>query len=145
MTSVPNIFAAGNILRGAQMHDLCALEGKAAARSILKRLQASEPAAAEGISIRAEAPIRCIVPQKISPVTEKPHVFPRLYPGHSLQMENTVNHRVLEAWSGNEILWEQKFKRLIAGNRVLLPASKFDWSRVDPQKEIIVRLRDARI
>ena len=31
MTSVPNIYAAGNILRGADMHDLCALEGKSAA------------------------------------------------------------------------------------------------------------------
>ena len=107
MTSVPGIFAAGNILRGAQMHDLCALEGKAAARGILKRLQASEPATAEGISIRAEAPIRYIVPQKISPVTAKPHFFPRLYPGHSLQLENTVNHPVLEAWSGNEILYRE--------------------------------------
>ena len=145
MTSVPGIFAAGNILRGAQMHDLCALEGKAAVRGILKRLQASEPVTAEGVSIRAEAPIRYIVPQKISPLTAKPHFFPRLYPGHSLQMENTVNHPVLEAWSGNEILWKQTFKRLIASNRVLLPVHKFDWSRVDPKKDIIVRLQDARI
>ena len=145
MTSIPNIFAAGNILRGAHMHDLCALEGRAAARGILKRLQVSEPAPAEGVSVRAEAPIRYIVPQKISPVAAKPHFFSRLYPGHSLQVENTVNHPVLEARSGNELLWKQTFKRLIAGNRVLLPVHKFDWSRADPQKDIVVRLQNAKI
>jgi thioredoxin reductase len=32
MTSVQNIFAAGNVLRGADMHDLCALEGRLAAQ-----------------------------------------------------------------------------------------------------------------
>ncbi len=41
MTSVPDIFAAGNVLRGADMHDLCALEGRLAARNILKRMDSA--------------------------------------------------------------------------------------------------------
>ncbi len=36
MTSVSNIFSAGNVLRGGDMHDLCALEGRIVARSILR-------------------------------------------------------------------------------------------------------------
>lgn len=38
MTSVPNIYAAGNVIRGALMHDLCALEGKRTAKTISKKL-----------------------------------------------------------------------------------------------------------
>jgi thioredoxin reductase len=143
MTSVPNIFAAGNILRGAQMHDLCALEGKAAARCIMKRLHSPEPTADEGIPLRAEAPIRYVVPQKIFPIRAKPHLFPQLYPGYSIQLGNTVNHPVLEARSGDEIIWKQSFRKLIANNGVLLPIWRFDWDRVDAKRGITIGLRDA--
>ena len=68
MTSVANIYAAGNLLRGADMHDLCALEGRMAARNILKRLASNDDVTEPWITIRAEPPIRYVVPQKLSPV-----------------------------------------------------------------------------
>ena len=37
MTSAPGVYAAGNVIRGARMHDLCALEGKQVARTILNK------------------------------------------------------------------------------------------------------------
>ncbi|MBW2031261.1 MAG: NAD(P)/FAD-dependent oxidoreductase [Deltaproteobacteria bacterium] len=40
MTSQPRIFAAGNILGKAKMHDVCALEGRRAARHIITRIKA---------------------------------------------------------------------------------------------------------
>jgi NADPH-dependent 2,4-dienoyl-CoA reductase/sulfur reductase-like enzyme len=39
MTSVPNIFAAGNLVGQARMHDLCALEGRRVAKHIRQALK----------------------------------------------------------------------------------------------------------
>ena len=144
MTSVSNIFAAGNILRGADMHDLCALEGKIAAQNIIKRINMPEAEDENAITIGTEAPIRYVVPQRIKPISTKPHLFPWRYPGYSIQLEHTIKHPVLEAWSGDEIIWKQSFRKLIANNRVLLPAHKFDWGRVEPKKEITIRLEKAK-
>ena len=36
-TSVRNVFAAGNVLRGASTHDLCAMEGRYTAQNIVRR------------------------------------------------------------------------------------------------------------
>ena len=144
MTSISNVFAAGNILRGADMHDLCALEGKMAAQNIIKRINTPEAEDENAITMGAEAPIRYVVPQKISEIKSKPHFFSWLYPGYSIQLEHTVKHPVLEAWSGKEIIWKGSFRKLIAKNRVLLPVWGFDWKSVNPKREIILRLRDAR-
>jgi thioredoxin reductase len=142
MTSVPNIFAAGNVLRGADMHDLCALEGKKAARSILKRLKYTEPEKDECISIRAKPPIRYVVPQKIVPGRIRSHPFSWLYPEYSIQVGHTLDSPVLEAWSGNERIWKNSFWRLIARNRYTLPVEKFDWNRVDKKKGITLKLQN---
>jgi len=142
MTSVPNIFAAGNVLRGADIHDLCALEGKKAARSILKRLKYTEPEKNECISIRAKSPIRYVVPQKIVPGRIRSHFFSWLYPEYSIQVERTLDRPVLEAWSGNERIWKNSFWRLIARNRYTLPVEKFDWNRVDKKNGITLKLQN---
>ena len=75
MSSVSNIFAVGNILRGADPHDLCALERMKAAKSIIKRLYSKENNAKETISIRAEPPIRFVVPQNIFPDKTNSYLF----------------------------------------------------------------------
>jgi len=144
MTSVPNIFAAGNILRGAEMHDLCALEGKQAAQSILRRLESAEPETDESISLRAEYPIRYVVPQRIVPTRLKSHLFSWAFPGFEVQMGYTMRNQVLEAWSGSERIWKGSFSRLIANTRIRLPVKKFDWDRVDPEKGVTLKLGTAR-
>ena len=141
MTSVPNIFAAGNVLRGADMHDLCALEGRKAARSISKRVKSPEPEIDQGVILRAELPIRYVVPQKIVPSQIESHLFPSLYPGYCIQSEHTLLKPVLEAWSGNEKIWEGSFSKWIGRYRVKLPVKKFDWSRAEAKKGITLRLQ----
>ena len=145
MTSVPNIFAAGNVLRGAEMHDLCALEGKRAAQNMLKRLKWGEREPREEVSIRAEAPIRYVVPQKIAPDQIRSRLFPWLYPGYSIQLEDTLVRPTLEAWSGSEIVWKKPFLKLIANNRICLPVHKFDWDRVDLNRGITLKLQNKRL
>ena len=143
MTSVSNIFSAGNILRGAEMHDLCALEGKQAARNILKRIESGEGEAGEFVSIGGEYPVRFVVPQKIIPAKIKSHRFSWLYPGVTLQVAHTLNNPVLEAWSNDGRIWTGSFTRLIGNTRIPLPIHEFDWDRVDRGKGITVKVRGA--
>jgi thioredoxin reductase len=144
MTSVPNIFAAGNVLRGADMHDLCALEGKVAARSILNRMKAFESPLHEDnpIGIRVELPIRYVVPQTIMRAQVKSHLFPWLYPGYSIQLERTIRNPVIEARSGNKIIWKRSYSKLIANTRILIPVTKFDWDQVDEDIGIVLGIQD---
>lgn len=140
MTSVPNIFAAGNILRGAEMHDLCALEGKQVAQRILSIIDSRAYETDEVISLRAEYPIRYVVPQKICPAKIKSHLFSWPFPGFEIQVTHTLRNHALEAWSGNEIVYKRLFKRLIANTRIPLRVDKFEWHRVDAKKGITIKL-----
>jgi thioredoxin reductase len=142
MTSVPNIFAAGNILRGADMHDLCALEGKRAAKNILSRLESSGYEKEEGLYLRAESPIRYVVPQKILPDQIKSPLMPQLVPGCSIQLEHSLDKPVLEAWSGDKLIWRKAYFRLIANHRIPIPIWKFDLSRADKKTGVTLRVRN---
>lgn len=144
MTSIPNIFAAGNVLRGADMHDLCALEGKRAARNIAKGLESGETDAGERIPIRAQLPIRYVVPQRIIPVQIESHRSSLFGPCTAVQLAHTLKNPVIEAWSDDKLIWEHSYSRLIANTRVPVPIHKFDWSRVDNQKGIILSVRASK-
>jgi thioredoxin reductase len=139
-TTVPNIFAAGNLLRGADMHDLCALEGKLSAQNILKGLVSNDTGMDQWFSMKAEPPIRYVVPQQISPTQIRKRLFSRLFPWPAIQIERTFINPVIEAWSGEEKIWDGSFRRLIANNRYPLPVEKFDWQRVDSDKGIRIRI-----
>ena len=141
MTSIPGIFAAGNILRGADMNDLCALEGRRAAQGILRMLQGSQLEDANAITLKAEPPIRYVVPQRIVPAQMESPIFPWMSPGVSIQLEHTVRKPVIEAWSGKERIWRGSFSKIYANTRTPLPLKKFEWRRVDPQKEIILKVK----
>jgi NADPH-dependent 2,4-dienoyl-CoA reductase/sulfur reductase-like enzyme len=140
MTSVRNIFAAGNVLRGANMHDLCALEGRKVAREILGSHNCGESEPEEAISIRAEDPVRFIVPQKILSSKVKYRPLHWLNPNYAIQMEKTVSSPSLEAWSGGVRVWKKSFLRLTADTPVSIPIHKFDWPNVIPRKGITLRL-----
>ncbi|MCK4962755.1 MAG: FAD-dependent oxidoreductase, partial [Anaerolineales bacterium] len=142
-TTVPNIFAAGNVLRGADMHDLCALEGKLAARNIIRVSKSNEAGAGQFVSIRAKRPIRYIVPQKIAPTQIRKRLFSKLFPWPAIQVERTLRNPVMEAWSGKEKIWEASFCKLIANNRYSLPVEKFEWQRVDSRKGITLEVMSA--
>jgi thioredoxin reductase len=144
MVSVPNIYAAGNLLRGADMHDLCALEGKLAARNILRNRKCNGAGVDQFISIRSERPIRYIVPQQIAPTQILKRFFCKLFPWPAIQVERTLRNPVIEAWSGNKKVWEGSFRRLIANNRYPLPVEKFDWRRVDSEQGVTLRIKSAK-
>ncbi|BBO72662.1 hypothetical protein DSCW_00790 [Desulfosarcina widdelii] len=139
MTSAPGIFAAGNVLRGAEMHDLCALEGKRAAKNIIKYLKPNRERVSEYISIKAESPIRYVVPQKITQKEIKSYRASFFSPGPSVQLEHTLKKGALEAWSGSQIIWKKPFSKLIANTRITLPLNEFDWQKANSNKEIVLK------
>ena len=141
MTTVPNIFAAGNILHGADMHDLCAIEGKQVAHNILKRLNESKIESEEFIRIIAEYPIRYVVPQKILRDKIREHRASWLRPGFGFQVASTIKKPTVEAWSGNEKIWERSYSRLIGNTRTPLPIEKFDWSRLNPEMNVTLIIK----
>jgi len=143
MTSVPDIFAAGNVIRGADMHDLCALEGRIAAKNILKRLHSNPDNQNEGIFMRAQPPIRYVIPQIIFPNKIKHRFLPQLKPVCSIQVDHTITGPILEAWSGNEIIWVSSFRKWFGNHRICLPLEKFNWSQVDTKNGITFKLRDS--
>ena len=143
MTSVPNIYAAGNLLRGADMHDLCALEGRRAAHSILTHLTSgSRNHLDQLICISAASPIRYVVPQKIGPSQIRKRLFPKLFPGPAIQVERTLINAVIEAWSGNKKIWKRFYRKLIGNTRIPLPIEKFDWDRVDSKNGVILKVKE---
>jgi thioredoxin reductase len=138
MTSVPNIFAAGNVLRGADMHDLCALEGRLAARSILRVMQTPTPGTTPSVSVRAETPIRFILPQRITPMSKR--LLSKFLPWPEIQLERTLARPTLEAWSGEERIWQGSYLKLIGNARIPIPIEKFRWDRVHPDLGVTLRV-----
>jgi thioredoxin reductase len=144
MTSVPNIYAAGNVLRGADMHDLCSLEGKQAALSILEKMESGKNEIHEYVCMHTEDPIRYVVPQKIIPRQTKSYRCAWLHPGVSIQVSHTLKKASIEAWSNDRKIWESKPFKLIANNRISIPIKKFDWNQVDMDRGITLKIQIVR-
>ena len=140
-TPIRNIFAAGNILRGASMHDLCALEGRLAAKRIIERMQAQHDRPKQMVRLKPESPVRFVVPQLIDIQQAKTHRSSWFRPGVSIQLTHTMKKPVLEAWSGDEKVWRRSCSKLIGNTSISLPVEKFDWTRVDARKGITIKCR----
>lgn len=65
-TSAPGIFAAGNLLHPVDTADIAALDGRQVAATVLEYL-AGTAAVGPGVRIRAQAPLRWISPQLLTP------------------------------------------------------------------------------
>lgn len=141
-TSVPNIFAAGNVLRGANMHDYCALEGERAAQSIIRRVKNARVRTGDAVNLTAEDPIRYVVPQKVMATQAKKHRASWFRSGVSIQLEHTMKNAFLEAYSGNRKVWSKKYSTLIANTAVHLPVEQFDWKKVTPEKGVTLRCNE---
>jgi thioredoxin reductase len=65
-TSVPGVFAAGNLLHPVDTADVAALDGRHVAAAVLGHL-AGEPAPGGGVPLVADAPLRWVAPQLVRP------------------------------------------------------------------------------
>jgi hypothetical protein len=124
------------------MHDLCALEGRLAARSILRKMQAFKAGMIRAVPVRAEGPIRHVVPQKIMPLPKR--LLSKFLPWPEIQLERTLLRPTLEAWSGAQRIWQGSYSKLIGNTRIPIPIEKFLWDRVHPDLGVTLRVKVKR-
>ena len=108
-TSREGIFAAGNLLRGVETADWAAMEGRGAAHSIARYLENPQWPASR-LEIRAEPPLDWICPNLLSP-----DVLPDRFRIRSNKFRDDMTLKVRQ---GDELLYRQKFKRLLANTSI---------------------------
>jgi thioredoxin reductase len=126
-TSRRGVFAAGNLLHGAAIADVAALEGFAAARGIVTFLERGDwPSEGAGLSLSVEAPLAWIVPSVIEPSAPLP---PR---GRFVfQTTEFSNDTSIEVRQGNGLLYAKRFRRLVPNRALELDGSWIARARRD--------------
>jgi hypothetical protein len=113
-TSTPGVFAAGNLLRGAQTADHAALEGRFAAQSIARFLD--EPGWPQSnILIEVKAPIQWMTPNWLSLVST-PAKLPFVF-----QVDCFCRNTQLHITQGMRALFAQRVGNLIPNRPYFLP------------------------
>jgi hypothetical protein len=122
-TSVPGVFAAGNLLHGAETADVCALDGRWVAQGVGSWLTDGTWPAPE-IALHAEAPLRWVSPNVLA--SGQRHA-----PQGRLLVRTAAFARAarVEARQAGSVLWSKRAR--------LVPARTFSMSdewleRVDP-------------
>jgi thioredoxin reductase len=121
-TSAPGVFAAGNLLHGAETADVAALAGRHAAHAVLDHL-ANGAWPERAVDLACAPPLRWVAPNRLADPLRPPplgRLLLRVEGFHSARLEARQDGRLL--WSGR--------RRLVPNRSVHLPAR---WlRRVDP-------------
>lgn len=122
-TSKIGVFAAGNVLHGAETADIAALGGRAAARSVVRFLE--DPSwSAPRTPVVVMPPLAWIVPNVVSPESGRPEGSFRLRAGAFLRRP------IIRIEQDGRELWSRRPQRLVPGRSFRLPSG---WTRsVDP-------------
>lgn len=113
-TSVAGVFAAGNLLHGAQTADYAALEGRRAAQSIAHFLAATTWPQ-RGIPIKAMGPVAWITPNRVTPAelpSKNEFVF---------QSNRFYRNAQVSFYQGDRCLFTRRAGRLMPNRSYYLP------------------------
>jgi hypothetical protein len=124
-TSRPGVFAAGNLLHGAETADVAALSGRHVADGVLRHLN-GQPWPHAQIKIRCAEPLHWITPNAITATGDgKPARGRFLLRTHRELVRPTV-----ELTQDGRQLWSGRLARIVPGRSANIPT---DWAtRVDP-------------
>ena len=117
-TSAPGVFAAGNLLRGAETADICALEGRNAARHIRDFLN-DGLWLERALPLRVEGPIAWIFPNIVSPSAGRP-----ILSHFTFRVREFCRDVQVRVYQGAKVLHAQSFRRLLPNDSMRLAA---DW------------------
>jgi NADPH-dependent 2,4-dienoyl-CoA reductase/sulfur reductase-like enzyme len=132
-SSRPGVFAAGNLLHGAEQADVAALSGRHAARAVAAYL-ADGAWPERRVRLLCETPLRWTAPSAVSGADPPPrHRF-------LLRSSEFLRGPRIELVQGERRLWSGRLARLVPGRSARLPAR---WAReVDLGGEpVVCRLR----
>jgi hypothetical protein len=136
-TSRPGVFAAGNLLHGAETADVAALGGRHAGAAAAAFLSNGGGWPAARIAIECEPPLRWIAPNAVVPGAGAP---PR--GRFALRSSEFLSRPRIEIAQGGRTLWAGRVARLVPGRSASLPHA---WTEaVDPGADAVrVRLAPA--
>jgi thioredoxin reductase len=131
-SSRPGVFAAGNLLHGAEQADVAALSGRHAAAGVVRYLEDGEWPA-ERVPIVCEPPLGWIAPNLVG-------IEPPPRARFALRAHEFLRSPRIEIAQGDAALWSGRLARLMPGRSTRIPHG---WTaRVDPSGgEARVRLR----
>lgn len=122
-TTLPGVFAIGNVAHPAETADVCALGGRHVAAAVVAHLGGEEWR--PKIPVVAEPPLRWVAPNLISPGEGEP-----LRGRFLLRSDRFLRGPRLEALQDGRGLWGGRLRRLVPGRSAGIAAA---WaSRVDP-------------
>jgi thioredoxin reductase len=153
-TSRPGVFAAGNVLHGAEQADVAAISGCHAAAGVACYLEDGEWPP-QRVPVRCEPPLGWIAPNVVAGVARAPRPGGASPPGagdeppgeppprarFALRAHEFLRAPRVEIVQGGAARWSGRLARLMPGRTTLVPHG---WTaRVDPGGgEVRVRLRD---
>jgi thioredoxin reductase len=106
--SIPGVFAAGNLLHGAETADVAALEGRHAATAIRAFLATGAWPAGASVPINCDPPLRWIAPGAVIPGAQS---LPCGW--FTLRTAEFLDHARLEARQGQRLLWSNRYRHLV--------------------------------
>jgi thioredoxin reductase len=116
-TTRPGLFAAGNLLHGAEPADVAALSGRHAAAAVLSWL--ADRTWPERVTIECREPLRWVAPNAVSERLDLPSRGRFLLRSSAFQ-----RWPLIEIGQGQRLLWRDRVPRLVPGRSTSLPA---DW------------------
>jgi thioredoxin reductase len=124
-TTRPSVFAAGNLLHGAEPADIAALSGRHAAASVSRWLAQGESWPERAVPITCRRPLQWIAPNSVSATIQPP---PRNR--FALRSAAFVGRSRIEIRQDDRPLWSGRVASLTPGRSRALPAA---WiTHVDP-------------
>jgi thioredoxin reductase len=124
-TSRPRLFAAGNLLHGAETADVAALEGRHAAAAVAAALRDDQPWAAPAVPLACAPPLRWVAPNAVAPDLGPPPLG-----RFALRAGAFLRLPAIEVRQDGRRLWAGRLPRLVPGRTTRLPHA---WSAaVDP-------------
>jgi thioredoxin reductase len=118
-TSRPGVFAAGNVLHGAEAADVAALDGRHAAAAVARHLDGEEWPRSR-VRIRCEPPLGWIAPNAINLASASDTTPPR--GSFLLRSSEKLTEPRFEISQGGRRLWSDRTRRIGPGRSVRLPA-----------------------
>ncbi|KHO63134.1 MULTISPECIES: NAD(P)/FAD-dependent oxidoreductase [Thermoanaerobacter] len=129
-TSVPGIFACGNVLQVHDLVDNVTAEARLAANSAIRFIREGE-FGKSNIFVKAGNGIRYVVPQKINVDNIEKRIKFRMRP------VNVYNNAMLAVKSGDKYLLRQKRQRLTPGEMIDVNLSKDILKNVNVEEGIV--------
>ena len=128
-TSARGVFAAGNLLRGAETADTCALEGARGARHIHDYLNTGQWPAAS-LPVQVKPPITWMFPNVVRVSGERP-----VAGGFTFRVREFCQDARVTVWQGEKSLYAQSFRQLSPNDSARLGS---DWlAAVNPAGEAL--------